>query len=250
MKAAIREIAQELLRLYAAREVKPGFAFSQDTHWHQGFIEAFEFEETEDQVRAIEDVKGDMEKPHPMDRLVCGDVGYGKTEVALRAAFKAVMDGKQVAMLVPTTILALQHWHTFSRRFAPYPITVEMLSRFRPAVEQRKVVEGLRVGEVDLVIATHRLLQKDVEFKNLGLLIIDEEHRFGVGHKERIKQRHMQVDVLTLTATPIPRTLHLSMVGVRDMSVIETPPPNRLAVRTYVLKFGDAVIQEAHYARA
>jgi transcription-repair coupling factor (superfamily II helicase) len=245
VKAAIREIAQELLRLYAAREVKPGFAFSPDTHWHQGFIEAFEFEETEDQLHAIEDVKGDMEKPHPMDRLVCGDVGYGKTEVALRAAFKAVMDGKQVAMLVPTTILALQHWHTFSGRFAPYPITVEMLSRFRPPVEQKKVVEDLRAGKLDLVIATHRLLQKDVEFKNLGLLIIDEEHRFGVAHKERIKQRYMQVDVLTLTATPIPRTLHLSMVGVRDMSVIETPPPNRLAVRTYVLKFGDAVIQEA-----
>jgi transcription-repair coupling factor (superfamily II helicase) len=245
VKSAIREIAQELLRLYAAREVKPGFAFSPDTSWHQDFVEGFEFEETEDQLRAIEDVKGDMEKPHPMDRLVCGDVGYGKTEVALRAAFKALMDGKQVAILVPTTILALQHWHTFSRRFAAYPVAVEMLSRFRPPVEQKKVVEGLRTGEVDLVIATHRLLQKDVEFQNLGLLIIDEEHRFGVAHKERLKQRYTQVDVLTLTATPIPRTLHLSMVGVRDMSVIDTPPPNRLAVRTYVLKFGDAVIQEA-----
>jgi transcription-repair coupling factor (superfamily II helicase) len=245
VKSAIREIAQELLRLYAAREVKPGFAFSPDTSWHQGFVEAFEFEETEDQIRAIEDVKSDMEKPHPMDRLVCGDVGYGKTEVALRATFKAVMDGKQVAILVPTTILALQHWHTFSTRFAPYPITVEMLSRFRSTVEQKKAVEGLRTGKVDVVIATHRLLQKDVEFQNLGLLIIDEEHRFGVAHKERIKQRYTQVDVLTLTATPIPRTLHLSMVGVRDMSVIETPPPNRLSVRTYVLKFGDAVIQEA-----
>ena len=245
VKAAIREIAQELLRLYAAREVKPGFAFSPDTSWHQGFVEAFEFEETEDQLRAIEDVTGDMEKPHPMDRLVCGDVGYGKTEVALRAAFKAVTDGKQVAILVPTTILALQHWHTFARRFAPYPITIEMLSRFRPPLEQKKVVEGLRTGNIDVVIATHRLLQKDIEFQNLGLLIIDEEHRFGVAHKERIKQRYTQVDVLTLTATPIPRTLHLSMVGVRDMSVIETPPPNRLSVRTYVLKFGDAVIQEA-----
>jgi transcription-repair coupling factor (superfamily II helicase) len=245
VKAAVREIAQELLRLYAAREVKPGFAFSPDNHWHQGFIEAFEFEETDDQLRAIEDVKVDMEKPHPMDRLVCGDVGYGKTEVALRAAFKAVMDGKQVALIVPTTILALQHWHTFSRRFAAYPITVEMLSRFRPKIEQKQVVEGLRMGNVDIVIATHRLLQKDVEFKNLGLLIIDEEHRFGVAHKERLKRRYTQVDVLTLTATPIPRTLHLSMVGVRDMSVIETPPANRLAVRTYVLKFGDAVIQEA-----
>jgi transcription-repair coupling factor (superfamily II helicase) len=245
VKAAIRETAQELLRLYAAREVKPGFAFSPDTHWHREFVEAFEFEETEDQLRAIEDVKADMEKPHPMDRLVCGDVGYGKTEVALRAAFKAVMDGKQVALLVPTTILALQHWHTFRKRFAPYPITVEMLSRFRPPAEQKKVIEGLRNGSVDIVLATHRLLQKDVQFKNLGVLIIDEEHRFGVAHKERLKRLYTQVDVLTLTATPIPRTLHLSMVGIRDMSVIETPPPNRLAVRTYVLKFGDAVIQEA-----
>ena len=245
VKAAIREIAQELLRLYAAREVKPGFAFSPDAHWHRGFVEAFEFEETDDQLHAIEDVTADMEKPHPMDRLVCGDVGYGKTEVALRAAFKAVMDGKQVALLVPTTILALQHWHTFTKRFAPYPVTVEMLSRFRPPAEQKQVVQDLRAGKVDIIIATHRLLQKDVEFKNLGLLIIDEEHRFGVAHKERIKQRYTQVDVLTLTATPIPRTLHLSMAGVRDMSVIETPPVNRLAVRTYVLKFGDAIIQEA-----
>jgi transcription-repair coupling factor (superfamily II helicase) len=245
VKAAIQEIAQELLRLYAAREIRPGFAFSSDNHWHQGFIEAFEFEETDDQLHAIEDVAADMEKPHPMDRLVCGDVGYGKTEVALRAAFKAAMDGKQVALLVPTTILALQHWHTFTKRFAPYPITVEMLSRFRSPAEQKQVVRDVREGKVDIVIATHRLLQKDVEFKNLGLLIIDEEHRFGVAHKERIKQRYTQVDVLTLTATPIPRTLHLSMVGVRDMSVIETPPINRLAVRTYVLKFGDAIIQEA-----
>jgi transcription-repair coupling factor (superfamily II helicase) len=245
VKAAIRETARELLRLYAARAVKPGFAFSPDTHWHEEFREAFEFEETEDQQRAIEDVTADMEKPHPMDRLVCGDVGYGKTEVALRAAFKAVMDGKQVALLVPTTILALQHWQTFRRRFAPYPVTVEMLSRFRPTAEQKKVIEGLRAGSVDIVLATHRLLQKDVQFKNLGLLIIDEEHRFGVAHKERLKQLYPLVDVLTLTATPIPRTLHLSMVGIRDMSVIDTPPPNRLAVRTYVLKFGEAVIQEA-----
>jgi transcription-repair coupling factor (superfamily II helicase) len=245
VRAAIREIAQELLRLYAAREVKPGFAFSPDTHWHREFAEAFEFEETEDQLCAIEDVQADMGKPHPMDRLVCGDVGYGKTEVALRAAFKAVMDGKQVALLVPTTILALQHWHTFRKRFAPFPVTVEMLSRFRPPAEQKKVIEGLRNSSVDIVLATHRLLQKDVQFKNLGLLIIDEEHRFGVAHKERLKQLHTQVDVLTLTATPIPRTLHLSMVGIRDMSIIDTPPPNRLAVRTYVLKFGDAVIQEA-----
>jgi transcription-repair coupling factor (superfamily II helicase) len=245
VKAAIRETAQELLRLYAARAIKPGFAFSPDTHWHEDFRETFEFEATDDQWRAIDDVKTDMEKPHPMDRLVCGDVGYGKTEVALRAAFKAIMDGKQVALLVPTTILALQHWQTFCQRFAAYPVTVEMLSRFRPVVEQKQVVEGLRAGRVDVVLATHRILQKDVQFKNLGLLIIDEEHRFGVAHKERLKQLYPEVDVLTLTATPIPRTLHLSMVGIRDMSVIETPPPNRLAVRTYVLKFGEAVIQEA-----
>ncbi len=245
VKEAIREIAQELLRLYAARELSPGFAYSPDSHWHQEFTAAFEFEETEDQARAIEEVEADMEQARPMDRLVCGDVGYGKTEVALRATFKAVMDGKQVALLVPTTILALQHWQTFTKRFAPYPITVEMLSRFRAPADQKQMLKGLRAGSVDIVIGTHRLLQKDVQFKDLGLLIVDEEHRFGVAHKERLKQLHTKVDVLSLTATPIPRTLHLSMVGIRDMSVIETPPPNRLAIRTYVLKFAEAVIQEA-----
>ncbi|MGH8057575.1 MAG: DEAD/DEAH box helicase, partial [Candidatus Entotheonellia bacterium] len=203
------------------------------------------FEETEDQLRAIEEVKADMELARPMDRLVCGDVGYGKTEVALRAAFKAVMDGKQVALLVPTTILALQHWQTFTHRFAPYPVTVEMLSRFRTPPEQKQVLQGLRAGSVDIVIGTHRLLQKDINFRALGLAIIDEEHRFGVAHKERLKRLQQEVDVLTLTATPIPRTLHLSMVGIRDMTVIETPPPNRLSIRTYVLKFGEGVIQEA-----
>ncbi|MBI3327942.1 MAG: transcription-repair coupling factor [Nitrospinae bacterium] len=245
VKAAIREVAQELLRLYAAREISPGFAYSPGDHWHQQFEAAFEFEETEGQVRAIEEVNADMEKARPMDRLVCGDVGYGKTEVALRAAFKAVMDGKQVALLVPTTILALQHWQTFTTRFGSYPVTVEMLSRFRSPAEQKHVLQGLSGGSVDIVIGTHRLLQKDVRFKALGLAIIDEEHRFGVAHKERLKQLHKQVDVLTLTATPIPRTLHLSMVGIRDMSVIETSPPNRLSIRTYVLKFGEGVIQEA-----
>ncbi|MBI3330200.1 MAG: transcription-repair coupling factor [Nitrospinae bacterium] len=245
VKAAIREVAQELVRLYAVREMTPGYAYSSDNHWHQQFEVAFQFEETEGQLRAIEEVKADMEKARPMDRLVCGDVGYGKTEVALRAAFKAVMDGKQVAILVPTTILALQHWQTFLARFSAYPVSVEMLSRFRSTAEQHRVLQGLRTGSVDIVIGTHRLLQKDVQFKALGLLIIDEEHRFGVVHKERLKHLHKQVDVLTLTATPIPRTLHLSMVGIRDMTVIETPPPNRLSIRTYVLKFGEGVIQEA-----
>ncbi len=244
-KEAIRAVAEELLRLYAVREVSPGFAYSPDAHWHQQFSEAFAFEETEDQLRAIEEVKADMELARPMDRLVCGDVGYGKTEVALRAAFKAVMDGKQVALLVPTTILALQHWQTFTRRFAPYPVTVEMLSRFRTPPEQKQVLQGLRAGSVDIVIGTHRLLQKDIDFRALGLVIIDEEHRFGVAHKERLKRLQREVDVLTLTATPIPRTLHLSMVGIRDMTVIETPPPNRLSIRTYVLKFGEGVMQEA-----
>jgi transcription-repair coupling factor (superfamily II helicase) len=244
-KEAIRQVAEQLLRLYAAREVSSGFAFSPDAHWHQQFAEAFSFEETDDQLRAIEEVRADMELARPMERLVCGDVGYGKTEVALRAAFKAVMDGKQVALLVPTTILALQHWQTFTRRFEPYPVTVEMLSRFRTPPEQKKVLKSLQAGHADIVIGTHRLLSKDVSFKALGLVIVDEEHRFGVAHKERLKRLQTQVDVLTLTATPIPRTLHLSMVGVRDMTVIETPPANRLAIRTYVLKFGEGVIQEA-----
>src|SRR5205823_4534022 len=201
--------------------------------WLQELEDAFPYEETPDQIRAIEEVKADMERPRPMDRLVCGDVGYGKTEVALRAAFKAVLDGKQVAILVPTTILAQQHFNTFTQRLAAFPTEIEMLSRFRSKKQQEETLEKLRRGKVDIIIGTHRLLQKDVIFKDLGLLVIDEEQRFGVKHKERLKQMRQEVDVLTLSATPIPRTLQMSLVGVRDMSIIETPPADRLPVKTY-----------------
>ena len=245
VRAALREMAEELLRLYARRAVALGHAFSPDAPWQREFDTAFRFEETPDQLRAIEDVKRDLEMPRPMDRLVAGDVGYGKTEVALRAAFKAVADGTQVAVLVPTTVLAQQHWATFADRFAPFPARVELLSRFRSPREQKAVVEGLRIGTVDVVIGTHRLLSRDVEFKNLGLLVVDEEHRFGVAHKERMKQLRASVDVLALTATPIPRTLYMSLSGVRDMSVIETPPLDRLPVETLVRRFSRAVIKEA-----
>jgi transcription-repair coupling factor (superfamily II helicase) len=245
VRAAVRDMAEELLRLYARRSVAEGRAFAPDTPWQREFEAAFRFEETPDQQRAIEEVKADMERPRPMDRLVAGDVGYGKTEVALRAAFKAVVDGAQVAVLVPTTVLAQQHYATFTERFAPFPVRVELLSRFRTPAEQKAVVEGLRAGTVDVVIGTHRLLSRDVTFKNLGLLIIDEEHRFGVAHKERLKQFRTSVDVLALTATPIPRTLYMSLSGVRDLSVIETPPLDRLPVETYVRRFSPAVIREA-----
>jgi transcription-repair coupling factor (superfamily II helicase) len=245
VRAALREMAEELLKLYARRSVAGGRAFATDTPWQREFEAAFRFEETRDQLRAIDDVKRDMEGPRPMDRLVAGDVGYGKTEVALRAAFKAVADGVQVAVLVPTTVLAQQHYATFADRFAPFPARVEVLSRFRSPKEQRAVIEGLRQGTVDVVIGTHRLLSRDVVFKSLGLLIIDEEHRFGVAHKERVKQLRAAVDVLALTATPIPRTLYMSLSGVRDMSVIETPPLDRLPVETVVRRFSSAVIKEA-----
>ena len=245
VRAALREMAEELLRLYARRAVADGHAFSTDAPWQREFEAAFRFEETADQLRAIDDVKGDMQSPRPMDRLVAGDVGYGKTEVALRAAFKAVADGLQVAVLVPTTVLAQQHWSTFADRFAPFPARVELLSRYRSPKEQKAIVEGLRRGTVDVVIGTHRLLSKDVEFKNLGLLVVDEEHRFGVAHKERMKQLRASVDVLALTATPIPRTLYMSLSGVRDMSVIETPPLDRLPVETVIRRFSRAVIKEA-----
>jgi transcription-repair coupling factor (superfamily II helicase) len=238
-------MAGELLRLYAARQVLPGTAFAPDSPWQKEFEAAFPYEETPDQLQAIRDVKGDMEAPRPMDRLVCGDVGYGKTEVALRAAFKAVMDGKQVAVLVPTTVLALQHTQTFGARFANFPARVELLSRFRPASEQKQVLQDLGDGSVDIVIGTHRLLQKDVRFHALGLLVVDEEQRFGVAAKEALKRLRREVDVLTLTATPIPRTLHMAMLGVRDVSTIETPPEERLAIRTYVTPHDPAVIQEA-----
>ncbi|MFQ5656784.1 MAG: transcription-repair coupling factor [Candidatus Methylomirabilales bacterium] len=245
VRTSIREMAQELLKLYAARQVTEGYAIAADTPWQREFEVAFPFEETADQITAIEHVKTDMERPQPMDRLVCGDVGYGKTEVAMRAAFKAVMDGKQVAVLVPTTVLALQHFQTFSDRFAPFPIVVEMLSRFRTRREQHTVLRGLRDGTVDIVIGTHRLLQKDVRIRDLGLLVVDEEQRFGVAAKERLKQLRTEVDVLTLTATPIPRTLHMAMLGVRDISTIETPPEDRLSIRTYVSRFDAEVIRQA-----
>lgn len=245
VKAGIRDRAKELLELYAARSVIKGFAFSPDTPWQREFEAAFPYEETPDQLKAIEEVKRDMERDRPMDRLVSGDVGYGKTEVALRAAFKAVMDGKQVAVLVPTTVLALQHFQTFSERFANFPVIVEMLSRIRSRKEQQQVLRGLREGTVDIVIGTHRLLQDDVRFRDLGLLVVDEEHRFGVEAKEKLKQLRREVDVLTLTATPIPRTLHMALLGIRDISTIETPPPERLCIKTVVARFDPHLIQEA-----
>ncbi|MBI3814585.1 MAG: transcription-repair coupling factor [Nitrospinae bacterium] len=245
IKKTIREMARELLRIYAAREIVKGFAFSPDAHWHQEFADSFEYEETEDQFQAIQEVIADMEKDKPMDRLVCGDVGYGKTEVAMRAAFKAVFDGRQAAILVPTTILAQQHFQTFGDRFHSFPVKIEVLSRFRSKAEQERVIKGLADGSVDIVIGTHRLLQKGIEFKKLGLLIIDEEQRFGVAHKERLKKMRETVDVLTLTATPIPRTLHLSLSGVRDLSIIDTAPQNRLAIKTFVRRFDDELIKQA-----
>lgn len=244
-RRAVEEVARELLELYAARELAPGHAFSPDTPWQAELEAAFPYVETPDQERAIAEVKADMERPRPMDRLICGDVGYGKTEVALRAAFKAVMDGKQVAVLVPTTVLAQQHYTTFRHRLAPFPVVVEHLSRFRTGAEQARILEGLREGTVDIVIGTHRLLQKDVAFKDLGLLIIDEEQRFGVTHKERLKKLRTEVDVLTMTATPIPRTLYLSLTGVRDISIIETPPEERLPVVTYVGPYDTGLVRRA-----
>lgn len=245
VQQSVRELAQGLLKLYAEREALPGYAFSPDTVWQQQFEEAFPFEETPDQKRAIEEIKADMERPRPMDRLLCGDVGFGKTEVAMRAAFKAVMDARQVAVLVPTTILAQQHLRTFRERFAPYPVRIEGLSRFQSPAEQAKVIKGIAEGTVDIVIGTHRLLSKDVVFKDLGCVVVDEEQRFGVAQKERLKELRRTVDVLTLSATPIPRTLHMAMVGVRDMSLIETPPEDRFPIRTYVSEYDEDLIREA-----
>ncbi|MEI2690447.1 MAG: transcription-repair coupling factor [Anaerolineae bacterium] len=244
-KKAVDDIAGDLLQLYAAREAAEGHAYSADGAWQMEMEAAFPYEETQDQLVAIEAVKHDMETSRPMDRLICGDVGYGKTEVALRSAFKAVMDGKQVAVLAPTTVLAQQHLQTFSRRLAAFPVTVEMLSRFRTSAQQAQVIDGLNKGAVDIVIGTHRLLSKDVGFKDLGLLIVDEEQRFGVTHKERIKQMRQTVDVLTLTATPIPRTLHMSMAGVRDLSTIETPPEERLPIQTTIGEYDETLIRQA-----
>ncbi|MBO8141130.1 MAG: transcription-repair coupling factor [Firmicutes bacterium] len=245
VKESVRELAQGLLKLYAEREALPGYAFSKDTVWQQQFEEAFPYEETPDQLRAIQEVKADMERPRPMDRLLCGDVGFGKTEVAMRAAFKAVMDAKQVAVLVPTTILAQQHLRTFRERFQAYPVRIEALSRFQSPAEQARVLKGLENGSVDIVIGTHRLFSKDVRFKDLGCVIVDEEQRFGVAQKERLKELRRSVDVLTLSATPIPRTLHMALVGLRDMSLIETPPEDRFPVRTYVTEYNEDLVREA-----
>lgn len=245
VKEAAQQLARELLELYAARETAPGHAFGADTPWQQELEATFEFDETPDQWLAIQDVKRDMETAKPMDRLIAGDVGYGKTEVALRAAFKAVMDEKQVAVLVPTTILAQQHYNIFLKRLAPYPVKVEMLSRFRSAREQRRIIEEVTAGTVDIIIGTHRLLQSDVRFKHLGLVIIDEEQRFGVTHKEKLKKLRTAVDVLTLTATPIPRTLHMSLVGLRDLSVMETPPEARLPIATEIRPYDDELVRQA-----
>ena len=245
VKNNLREVAEELIELYAKRENAVGFAFSKDTPWQKEFEDKFPYQETDDQLRCIEEVKSDMEKPRPMDRLLCGDVGYGKTEVAMRAAFKAVMDGKQVAYLAPTTVLAEQQYQEFKKRMKDFPVRVEILNRFKTRKYQMEVIRKLKLGEVDILIGTHRILGNDVLFKDLGLLIIDEEHRFGVKAKEKIKQMKMSIDVLTMTATPIPRTLHMSIVGVRDMSVIYEPPYNRKPVQTYVLEYDKEVVREA-----
>ena len=245
VRKSMRDMAEELLKLYAVREALPGYAFSVDTHWQREFEGAFEYELTADQQAAVTDIKRDMETSSVMDRLLCGDVGYGKTEVALRAAFKAVMDGKQVALLTPTTVLAFQHYKTLRERFAAFPIRIEMVSRFRSKAEQKATLADLEAGKVDVIVGTHRLLSKDVAFRDFGLLVVDEEQRFGVAHKERIKRLRNRVDVLTLTATPIPRTLNMSLIGIRDMSVIETPPKDRLAIQTNVVRFDPQVITRA-----
>jgi len=245
VRKAMKDMADELLKLYAERHMVEGHAFPADSEWQKEFEDAFEFNETDDQQQAIEDVKRDMQSPQPMDRLLCGDVGYGKTEVAMRAAFKAVGDNKQVAVLAPTTVLAFQHYETFKQRFAAFPVSIEMISRFRSPKEQKEILQKAEAGKIDILIGTHRILSKDIKFADLGLLIVDEEQRFGVRHKERIKQMRKQVDVLTMSATPIPRTLHMSLVGLRDMSVIETPPKDRIAIQTVVAAWDDKLIQSA-----
>ncbi len=245
VRKSLEDMADQLLALYAQRKTTPGFAFSSDGNFQREFEDAFEFEETPDQMAAIIDIKKDMEKSEPMDRLLCGDVGYGKTEVAMRAAFKVVMDNKQVALLAPTTVLTFQHFETFKKRFAAFPMRIELLSRFRSTAEQKKVLTDLEAGKVDIVVGTHRLLSKDVKFADLGLLIVDEEQRFGVAHKERLKEMRKNVDALALSATPIPRTLHMSLVGLRDMSLIETPPRDRLAIQTVVAPFQEELVRSA-----
>ncbi len=245
VRKAVRELTDELVKLYAAREHGPGIACGPDTPWQREFEDAFEYDETPDQIRAIEDVKRDMESARCMDRLICGDVGYGKTEVALRAAFKCVLDGRQVALLAPTTVLVQQHFTTFSERMAGFPVRIEMVSRFRTPGQQKRTLERLKEGEVDVIIGTHRLISKDVRFKNLGLVIIDEEHRFGVAHKEKLKQARTHVDVLAMSATPIPRTLHFSLMGIRDMSLINTAPNDRLPIHTCIEVWEERLVQEA-----
>jgi transcription-repair coupling factor (superfamily II helicase) len=245
VKKAMKDMADELLKLYAERKTAVGHAFPPGNEWFREFEDAFEFNETEDQAQAIKDVIRDMESSQPMDRLLCGDVGYGKTEVSMRAAFKAISDNKQVAVLAPTTVLAFQHFETFKQRFAPFPITIEMISRFRTTKQQKEILQKTEAGKIDVLIGTHRILSKDIKFSDLGLLIVDEEQRFGVRHKERIKQMRKQVDVLTMSATPIPRTLHMSLVGLRDMSVIETPPKDRMAIQTVVASWDEKLIQSA-----
>lgn len=245
VRGAVKEIAGDLVRLYAVRQNEAGFAYGPDTVWQREFEEMFPFQETEDQDMAIEATKKDMESTKIMDRLICGDVGYGKTEIAIRAAFKAVQDGKQVAFLVPTTILAQQHYNNFAQRMKDFPVNVDLLCRFRSSAEQKKTIENLKKGQVDIIIGTHRLLSKDVVYKDLGLLMIDEEQRFGVTHKEKIKQLKNNIDVLTLTATPIPRTLHMSLIGIRDMSILEEPPMDRIPIQTYVMEYNEELVREA-----
>jgi transcription-repair coupling factor (superfamily II helicase) len=245
VRKAMKDMTDELIKLYAQRQAARGHVFPPDTEWMKEFEDSFEFNETEDQAQAIKDVKRDMESQLPMDRLLCGDVGYGKTEVAMRAAFKALSDNKQVAVLAPTTVLAFQHFENFKQRFAPFPLTVEMVSRFRTPKQVKEILQKVEAGKVDILIGTHRLLSKDVKFADLGLLVVDEEQRFGVRHKERIKQMRTEVDVLTMSATPIPRTLHMSLVGLRDMSVIETPPKDRMAIQTVVANWDEKLIQSA-----
>lgn len=245
VRAAVQDIAEDLVKLYAARHTRKGFCYGADTIWQKEFEDSFEYEETEDQLHAIEDVKSDMESGKIMDRLICGDVGFGKTEVAIRAAFKAVQDGKQVAFLTPTTILTQQHYHTLIRRLEQYPVTVRMLSRFLTAAEQKNIKKEMASGKCDIVVGTHKLLGKDVKFRDLGLLIIDEEQRFGVTHKEKIKQLKKDIDVISLSATPIPRTLHMSLTGIRDMSVLTQPPVDRLPIQTYVMEYSDEAVREA-----
>jgi transcription-repair coupling factor (superfamily II helicase) len=245
VKKAMRDMAEELLKLYAARKAVVGHAFTPGSHWQQEFDDAFAYDLTPDQQSAIADITRDMESPTPMDRLLCGDVGYGKTEVAMRAAFKAVLDAKQVAFLAPTTVLAFQHQRTLQERFAGFPVRIEMISRFRSPSEVKQTLVNLAAGQVDIIVGTHRLLSKDVKFRDLGLLVVDEEQRFGVTHKERLKQLRKKVDVLTMTATPIPRTLNMSLAGIRDMSVIETPPRDRLSIQTHVVRFEQDVITRA-----